>query len=243
VVQEALAIPWRRREDFAWALALPLALLAALALLWYFAAELLRPLSGWALYFTYCGLFAAFFTLFAVSCHRLVLLAPPRRLGILPRPVWSRRESRFLFWMLTLWILFAAIWWLGLVVAANVGGRQADFEGWFKVLEFTTKLPAFYVIARLSLVFPATAVDRDVGLRWAWRTSRGNGWRLVVVVTVLPWLVSHLVGFLYRDEPSAVEIVLLTLFGTALFAIEIAALSIAYRELTKDEGRSLDESR
>ena len=103
------------------------------------------------------------------------------------------------------------------------------------MLEFLASLPALYLVARLSLVFPATAIDRPASLRWAWRTSRGNGWRLVVVVTVLPWLVSHLVGLLYRDEATAAEVVLLTVTGTALFALEIAALSVAYRELVRNE--------
>jgi hypothetical protein len=49
VVQEALAVPWRRSDEFAWALPVPLALLAGLLLAWYFASELLRPFSGWAL--------------------------------------------------------------------------------------------------------------------------------------------------------------------------------------------------
>jgi hypothetical protein len=122
-----------------------------------------------------------------------------------------------------------------LLVLGNLWPRDANLPAWSPVLEFLASLPALYLVARLSLVFPATAIDRHVGLRWAWRMSRGNGWRLVVVVTVLPWLVSHLVGLLYRDEATAAEIVLLTVIGTALFALEIAALSVAYRELVRNE--------
>jgi hypothetical protein len=235
VVQGALAIPWRRREDFAWALPVPLALLAGLLLAWYFASELLRPFSGWALYLGYCLVFAACFTLFAVNCHRLVLLAPPRRLGAVAVPAWSRRESRFLFWMVTLWIAYMAILWAVLTFLAAAFQWISDLVPWFDAMQFAAKLAALYVVARLCLLFPATAIDRNVDWKWAWRTSRGNGWRLVVVVMVLPWVLSQLVGFLYRDEPSALEVVLLTVLGTALFALEIAALSVAYRELTKDE--------
>jgi hypothetical protein len=234
VVQEALLIPWRRRNEFAWALAVPLALLAGLSLAWYFADQLLRQLSGWWLFFLYCGAFAVFFTLFAVTCHRLVLLEP-RRLGGIPSPRWSQRETRFLFWVVTLWIIYMAVWWLALLVAGNVLPRSAGPQGWFDLIQHVAKLPALYVLARLSLVFPATAIDRPAGLKWAWRTSRGNGWRLVVVITVLPWLLSHLVGLLYRDEATAAEIVVLTVLGTAVFALEIAALSIAYRELTRHD--------
>ena len=238
MVQEALAIPWRRREDFAYALPVPLALLAGLMLAWYFAGELLRPLSGWALYLGYCLVFAACFTLFAVHCHRLVLLAPPRRLGALALPAWSRRESRFLFWLVTLWLAYMATVWAVLMLFASALSWSRELEAWFDQVQLAAKVPALYVVARLSLVFPATAIDRVVDWKWAWRASRGNGWRLMVVVTVLPWVVSQLVGFLYRDEPSAAEVVLITVLGTALFALEIAALSIAYRELTKDEPRA-----
>ena len=138
--------------------------------------------------------------------------------------------------MVTLWIIYLAVWWLGMLVARqHSGGAAATCVGWTKVIEFVASIPALYLIARLSLVFPATAIDRPASLKWAWRTSRGNGWRLVVVITVLPWLLSHLVGLLYRDEATAAEIVVLTVLGTALFALEIAALSIAYRELTRHE--------
>lgn len=238
MVQEALAVPWRRRDDFAWALPVPLALLAGLLLAWYFASELLRPFSGWALYLGYCLLFATCFALFAVNCHRLVLLAPPRRIGALALPAWSRRESRFLFWLVTLWFVYMATVWAALMLLAYAFSWSRDFDAWFDPMQFAAKLAALYVVARLSLVFPATAIDRIVDWKWAWRASRGNGWRLVVVVTVLPWVSSQLVGFLYREEPSAAEVVLITVLGTALFALEIAALSIAYRELTKDEPRA-----
>lgn len=235
MVYQALLIPWRRRKDFAWALAVPLALLASLSLAWYFAAELLRGISGWPLFFLYWGLFALFFTLFAVACHRLVLLKS-RPLAGIPWPRWSWRESRFLFWIISLWLIYLVIWWICMAVAANVWPRVGgDMVASFKLIEFAGSIPALYVLARLSLVFPATAIDRPASFKWAWRASRGNGWRLVVVVTVLPWLVSRLVGLLYRDEPTVAETVVLAVLGTALFALEIAALSVAYRELARDD--------
>ena len=228
-----MLIPWQRRSAFVAALAVPLALLAGLSLAWYFSAELLRGVEGWWLFFVHCGLFAVFFTLFAVTCHRLVLLQPGWR-GRMPVPPWSRREARFFFWVVTLWIVYLVVWWLGLLVAGNISPRDS-LQAWFDVIEFAASLPALYVVARLSLVFPATAIDQPAGLKWAWRTSRGNGWRLVVVVAVVPWLLSHLVGLLYRETPTAPEVVAITVLGTALFAVEIAALSVAYRELVRNE--------
>lgn len=235
---EALAIPWRRRADFVRALAVPFALLAAFYVGWYFLQPKIGEMAGWTFALAYWGVFAALFTLFAVACHRLVLL-DSRPLRRVPPPSWTRREGRFFLFVLGLWIVYLVVWWVVMAVAANVWPRvSGDMStASLKVIELAGKLPALYVIARLSLVFPATAIDRNASLRWAWRLSRGNGWRLVVVVTVLPWLLFYLFGLLYRDEPTMVETVVLIILGTALFAFEIAALSVAYRELAVEEER------
>jgi hypothetical protein len=57
----------------------------------------------------------------------------------------------------------------------------------------------------------------------------------VVVVAVLPYLISWLIGLLYRSEPTMLETTLLATLAIAMFAIGISALSISYRELTRDE--------
>jgi hypothetical protein len=46
------------------------------------------------------------------------------------------------------------------------------------------------VVARLSFVFPAAAVDENFGLRDSWRTTAGNAWRLIgaYLLAVLPML-------------------------------------------------------
>ena len=56
------------------------------------------------------------------------------------------------------------------------------------------------------------------------------------MVAVLPWALTNLVWLMYREEPTAVETVALSFLWFALFAVEVTALSLSYRELTKDEG-------
>ena len=46
-------------------------------------------------------------------------------------------------------------------------------------------LLALYVLARLSLVLPRTAIDQRPTLQGSWRLSRSNGWRLAVVLLPL----------------------------------------------------------
>lgn len=235
VVVGAFLIPWWKRRAFARALAIPLAALATLMLSWYYAAEIVPSYAGWLLCLVYAGLF----TLFAVRCHRLVLIESEAR-AVDPWPRWSWRELRFLYWLVGLWLIALVTWWVAVLVAVNVvtsawRHSPAELSVWREWSTYLCGIPALYVFARLSPILPATAIDRTVDLKSAWRLTRKNGWRLALVVGVLPWAISELLGLLYRGEATAVETIVLTILGIALFAVEIAALSISYRELTNEE--------
>ena len=86
---------------------------------------------------------------------------------------------------------------------------------------------ALYVLARFSLVLPATAIAQRPTLKGSWRLSRSNGWRLALVlspavlvlvlyVTVLneslvpPGIALHVL--------AAFTVVLLWVFGIALLS-------------------------
>jgi hypothetical protein len=105
----------------------------------------------------------------------------------------------------------------------------------FHRVQFAIQLALLYPLARVCVLFPATAVDRDPlpNLRWAWDLTRANGWRLVVIVGFLPWLFAELVDLAYRSNASRLEWLLLSVLAIAFLAVEIAAVSISYRELTK----------
>lgn len=51
----------------------------------------------------------------------------------------------------------------------------------------------------------------------------------------LPWLITQMVDFVYREDATTLETVATTFLATVLFAVEISAVSLAYRELIKDE--------
>jgi hypothetical protein len=178
------------------------------------------------------------FTLFAVTCHRLVLL-DTESVAQRWRPAWSRRETRFFLWIAALWLTCIAVMWVILALAMNIwtyiGGSPED---WFELMVLAVKIAALYVFARLCMLFPATAVDRKVTWRWSWDLTRDNGWRLFIIVGGLPLLSWHAVGLLHRDDATTVEWFLLTVLTVALFAVEIAAISLSYRELTRHDPQS-----
>ena len=233
VVMGAFLVPWWNRRAFARTLAVALASLAVLALSWYYANEFLPNFVKWLLYVLYGFLF----TLFAVTCHRLVLLGSESVTTRLA-PRWSWRESRFFAWLVAVSLIHVLAWYVLLfpipTVVVNVSAAARASSSWTEWMSSIARIPALYVFARLSLVFPATAIDKRPDLKWTWDLTRNNGWRLVVVVGVLPWVISGLVSLLYRENATVFETIILSVLGIALFAVEIAALSLSYRELTKE---------
>jgi hypothetical protein len=237
VVYGAFLVPWIHRRAFARALALPLGAMASLALCSYYLSGHVPTSIHWLLYVAYWSVFV----LFAVTCHRLVLL-DPAEVSRQWLPQWSMRQTRF-------FVLFGAVWGICFFLAAwpvmtILAGLMLHVPGPWRdlTLEDTgqwafraSQVVSFYLMARLCVIFPATALDRKVNLRWAWDLTRKNGWRLTLVVGALPWILSHMVDFVYRGDATTLEAIALTFLGTALFAVEISAVSLAYRELTKDE--------
>jgi hypothetical protein len=232
----AFLVPWWNRRAFVRALAIPTTALVTLSLSWYFGQEYVPAPAAWFLAALYCALFA----LFAITCHRLVLLDPQ---SVAPSwvPHWSRRETRFFLWLLALWLISTSVIWVlatllsPLILNLRSPSAGEPDEMWFVWIFTAASVPALYLCARLCLVFPATAVDRKVNLQWAWARSANNGWRLFLIVAVLPWIISRCVKLLYRSDAGAIETVVLTFLGCALMAVEVAALSLSYRELTQRE--------
>lgn len=232
VIAGAFLVPWWHRRAFVRALALPLGLIVGHWLFWYYVAVPNLPQSLlWLAYFVY-GLL---FTLFAVTCHRLVLLdAEAIARHWLPR--WGWRETRFLSWIVGLYAIAFLASWMLLLVGANLWHWVlGDLSAWVGWIQWIMKMPMLYVLGRLCLVFPATALERRPTLRWSWNLTRGQGWRMMVVVGGLPFALSVLVELLYRDGATTAEWLALGVVTVALFAVEIAAVSLSYRELIRNE--------
>lgn len=188
----------------------------------------------------------AVYVLFAITCHRLVLIGNtgvPEN-GML---TWTRRE----WWFLAYIILLPLVYLLSMALNLMAHGLLKEFEvqiGNFQIifangdgillLILFSALPSVYIFSRLSLLFPATAIDRDVDVDWAWKISKKNGWRLAVIIVLLPLVFGLLQGlhvFFLRGNATWVEDIIFVLLRLILLAVEIVALSLSYKHLTENE--------
>jgi hypothetical protein len=231
ILVDAFGILWRRRRVFLTGLAFPGAAIVALqSAFWYFDPE--PPWASWLAW----GARSLLWVIFAVICHRLVLLDPHERdVGTVPR--WSWRETRFVGWVVAAYGLAMLATWLVILVGATLFGWMLSLvrleEPFLSVaVPAAGALSMTYLFARFAAVLPATAIDAQSSLKLAWEQTRGNGLRMVVIAGALPWLVRYATWRLYSDEPTLLEVALVTAAGTVLIAFEIAALSLAYRELS-----------
>ncbi len=192
------------------------------------------------------------YTLFGVTWHRLILLgsraAPP-----VVFPGWQRRHWRFYGFALAITALTTAL--VAVVSVASLGftGGGADPESaeltmGVLVAILVAMLLAIYFMLRFSFVFPAVAVEEPYGLGDAWRHTRGQGLRLMLVmflalspVVLLGWMVIGILVAPLTEPPGAGSLavsggVIAYTLGTALgylsLALSLSVISSAFRICT-----------
>lgn len=228
IVKQAFRLPWERRADFIRALALPALAIVAIRVGWWLATDGLGSALSWAAWIAH-GLA---WILFAVACHRLVLL--DLRGDRVPKvPGWGRQETIF---ALAGALICATVMVAGMVALLPIGLVVSIVSGplWETIDRPVGAVLGTYVFARIAPVLPAAAIGARVNLPEMWRKTRGNGWRLAFVVGVLPWALAYASQAWGGDEPGVALGIITTAVSVALMAVEISALSITYRMLATE---------
>jgi hypothetical protein len=155
--------------------------------------------------------------------------------GSIPRfgiTLWTEREVRFLGWLLAGWFLSFLVTVLGIMILGAILANLFEIpRGWWQWLIIGFQILGTYVLARVILTLPAIALDARPSLTKTWHLSRGNGWRLAIVLGGLPWLFRTSQTLLAADEVRVVAVVLSSLLFYCLLVVEIAAVSLSYRNL------------
>lgn len=174
-------------------------------------------------------------TVFAVNWHRLVLLGPqacPPDLGL----EWGRRQTVFLGRTLVLGVGLGLAAALPVILASRL--LQASPIG--VPLLLTAAAAVLFVAVRLSLVFPAAALDRQYGFGSSWRDTEGFGFQLLglMLATGLPFWAGALLLHVFADSTglaTAAPYALLFVdraVGYAAAAAGVNLLSVVYRRLS-----------
>lgn len=167
------------------------------------------------------------YTMLAISVHRLLLNAEQPSMRY-----WRMRETRFMGWLLLIYLSYTLIFAGFGILLSLLSGRPLESFGasWIGSLDFLLmSLPGAYISARLSMLLPATALDRKPNFAWAWALTKANGLKLMTLLWVLPFVFSLLYSGWQTDTPLfylALSIVLssLTAFGVALLSVAFITL-------------------
>jgi hypothetical protein len=255
ILQEAIQLSWAHRKHFGILLVIPSLLLAGSRFLqdiWIFQDD--QSAISWSK-LAYLAIISSplvvAFGIFAIACHRSILLTPHGipALGYLG---WSARETRFVLYS----ILLSSLTWLAIGVCFSFSlltlvFLTVIFSSWLSTIaawkdwdwvapaSLTFFLAIFlvaYPIGRLSLVLPAIAVDRKVSARWSWVISEPYDWQLAFLVGVLPFgsavLQTAFTTLLPNIIPDTLQYLLEGFLYSTLLVMEIAILSLSYRTVS-----------
>lgn len=185
---------------------------------------------------------ALIFVILAVYCHRSILKRAIDGEDYL-RFVFTRRERKFFSWSIALFFLAALLTvpimmvLLSLVFLTNELYPNSLWGSPFMVFGLPNLwiVPLYYVIGRWSLIFPALAVDCDTTLGWSWRQTKGNGWHMFILVGFLPGIAiifGTYSSYVWATDFSVAINYFMSFLWFFLTPLEIALISIAFRELT-----------
>jgi hypothetical protein len=182
--------------------------------------------------------------LYSVAWHR-AFLVPGESVTIGSAYRWRKRQTQFLFAYLKLFgVIVGVVGVVGVVIGITTAA--ATSEASILIIQLGYALAGGLIFSRLSMLFPATAVDRHMTLKEGWRFTRGNTWRLfgiglmvAVPIALISVPFNILIGLLAVSTGvggSLTGNLILTLMYHFLafvgIAVGVTALSISYRRLT-----------
>lgn len=232
IVKEALLLVWQKRLVLFRALIVTGLVLAALDVAQGHLMKRVDSISLLGLSFALVCVMWGVSILFAITCHRIVLLGETSvpKYGLLS---WTSRETRFFGWGAVLsFYLLLVLAPIGLAMFAATFFVDISFkEGYAKYWGLLAFVPAMYVAARLAVLFPATAIGERHNTDWAFDTTARNGWRVAAATSLVPVPF----GFAIRALPFGHDVFtdfLLRLADSVFVAIGVVTLSLSFRFLS-----------
>ena len=150
------------------------------------------------------------YTLLAINIHRILLI------GEHSVPAWGE--------VLPTWRVFRFIGYSVLVTLAVV---PVAFAALIPVIGIPISIfGMFYILSRLSLIFPAIVTDQNLNLSGAWKASENHQMLMLFVVAIFPLVLAIPEFFLPNSAEIQVFIAILSAF-TVIWVV--SALSVAFK--------------
>ena len=152
VISQAFRLLIALRKPFYKVLVIPAMFLISIYFIKYYFAD-----TGYAFlvilnifsYFIYCY--------FIISVHRVVLLHENYSNIVIPRPSW--RVVKYVLWIVAT-TLVAGLIAIPIIALNHLMSTDASGLDQNLLMYLLAMLPAAYILARLSLIFPAVALDK-----------------------------------------------------------------------------------
>ena len=131
----------------------------------------------------------------AVCCHRFILLAEQPHSFLLAYR-WQMRDTWFAFYGIAIYLFGWCFISMAFVGWSVLSPFLALLSRWLLVFLFCLGIVGIwllfsYLIGRLSLILPVTAIDQRPAKDWkdwAWNRSEGNEWPLMFLLGINPSL-------------------------------------------------------
>lgn len=200
-----------RRDRLAKALLVPFLLLFALD-----AILLAKPPQAitWALEIPKL----AVITLYAIMTHRIVLMGTDS-VGEWGLRHWTSRETAFVGRLSLISVSYVTVY-LAILMKNNIVTALCIFL-------------VIYLDARLSLVFPACAIDQRITFKTSWQLTKNHQALMALIVVLVPILFAVPVIIITKWLPHSFFVTRITHAFMSVFVI--ANLSLTYGEIARYE--------
>lgn len=242
IIADSIAISWFYRNILLRVLAAPV----FISIIYNVICRQYFNFSSFISYFIYNTIYLFLLTFILVNCHRVFLLgvesAKKYGFGL------NKYFFKFFIWEIILFIILFFIWYVLIFTILNISlylpfieidTHDQFFKSSIWLVESTSKIISLYFIGRICLVLPSIAIEGKPSLKWSWKTTKNNGWRMFLLIGFLPWLLTEFVDLFYRENASVIEQVVLSIVSYLIITIEVAFLSLSFKAFRENSEKDV----
>lgn len=216
-------------------LLLPALLMSCLFLFYYVVFKVFPDMPSWVDWIFALMIWSSY-VIFAVVCHRLVLLQADKSLKPYTLTV-TRREMIFSLNLIIIAVVVFMLAWVMSIPLLSLSNFLSLSNGAIYIPLLMGVLQTYF-LGRFCLVLPSVAIDERISLKQSWVVTRGNSLRIFCIIGVVPlfWFaLSSMSGDSAEHAGVAYVIDILFVFlQPVVIAFEVFLVSLTYKGIKED---------